>query len=103
MQHAREAAATQAAFRYVNERASRENLLLALEGTRFPFVCECADERCFELVTLSRREYEAVRSDATRFLVAVGHEWREFETVVEENDRFAVVEKHPGSAADVAT
>jgi hypothetical protein len=38
-------------------------------------------------------EYEAVRSSAKRFLVARGHELPEVERVVEDNERFCIVEK----------
>jgi len=38
-----------------------------------PFICECSEERCDELVRLSLVEYTRLRRDCD-FLVAPGHE-----------------------------
>jgi hypothetical protein len=57
------------------------------------FVCECGDTECSETIQVSIAEYEAARSQPTMFLIVPGHEINEFERVVEQNDRFAVVEK----------
>jgi hypothetical protein len=40
---------------------------------RVPFLCECADVRCTEIVRLSLADYDEVRADRTRFVVAPGH------------------------------
>src|SRR4051794_10119779 len=59
-----------------------------------PYMCECGVESCFERVTLTRVEYEAVRAHPARFLVAPGHEDQTAgEVVVEQSSRYAVVEK----------
>ena len=39
-----------------------------------PFVCECADPGCRELVRMSLDEYVAMRRDPKLFVNAVGHE-----------------------------
>ncbi len=52
------------------------------------------------MVTL--REYEAVRAHATRFIVAPNHENPESEGIVQENDRFAIVESVTGEGAKQA-
>ena len=57
------------------------------------FLCECADLECTETFTLSVGEYERIRSSSVRFPVALGHDLPEIENVVEENERFAVVQK----------
>ena len=78
---------------------------LGTESGRFPgrsnkctprptvFVCECGDRACSEAIEVTLTEYETARSRPTLFLVAPGHETTEFEHVVEQNERFAVVEK----------
>jgi hypothetical protein len=59
-----------------------------------PYLCECGDETCFERVTLTVAEYEAVRSDPARFFVVPGHEdLTAGEVVVESFPSYAVVEK----------
>jgi hypothetical protein len=41
---------------------------------------------------LTREEYEAVRTDGTRFAIALDHENPEIDRVVSEHRRYAVVE-----------
>ena len=53
-----------------------------------------------DTVELSLGEYEAIRTSPVHFLVKPGHDYPEFERVVDENDRYAVVEKF-GEAAEV--
>lgn len=57
------------------------------------FVCECADADCTERVEAPRGVYEHVRSDATQFLLAPGHEDERVERVVEERPRYSIVRK----------
>ena len=61
--------------------------------------CECRDPHCESVLMVTRQEYEAVRAFATRFVVAPNHENPETERIVEENDRFAVVESVTGEGA----
>jgi hypothetical protein len=52
------------------------------------------------MIELSIAEYESIRSSPVRFTVKLGHDYPEFERVVEENERYVVVEKF-GEAARV--
>ena len=93
-------ARNQGVFRDANERIEESVEALELTG-QTPYLCECGDERCSAAIMLTREEYEAVRADATRFLVTPGHEIPGVETVVEEKDRYRVIEKL-GVGRDVA-
>ena len=64
-------------------------------------VCECADEDCTRAITLTPRDYEAVRSDETQFMVVPGHDRSEVEDVVAVRDDWLVVRKR-GEAAEIA-
>jgi len=57
------------------------------------FVCGCGNAECSETVELTLTDYEAARSQADLFLLVPGHEIGEFERVVEQNERFTLVEK----------
>jgi len=94
-------AANQTVFRRANERLSRVSAGSPSADTRY--VCECGDALCTELVQLLRAEYEHVRSRATWFLIALGHELLGggAEQVVETHEHYQVVEKH-GAAGAVA-
>ena len=68
------------------------------------FRCECARLGCNELIELSIREYERVRSHPRRFIVAIGHELPEAETIIESRDGYVVVQKRDqaGAAAEAS-
>lgn len=93
-------ARNEAVFRDANERIAERVEALGLSGQTV-YLCECGDERCSHALTLTREEYESVRADPTRFVVVPGHAIPSAEHVVEETDRFAVVEKI-GVGRDVA-
>jgi hypothetical protein len=67
------------------------------------WVCECADMSCMKPVELSIAEYEMVRAEPTRFVVAPGdeHVTRDIERVVQREERYWIVEK-VGVAAEVS-
>ena len=93
---AAKAARNEALCREVNERI--EELL----GTgELQLLCECANLECTATIALTADEYERVRTSPVRFTVALGHATPEFEDVVEENSRFAVVQKR-GQAAEIS-
>ena len=83
------AAKNQSLFREVNERIDE----LAGSSSLARFICECANERCDEAVSLTIAEYEKIRSDSNRFFVVRGHDIREVEEIVDEADGYAVVAK----------
>ena len=92
-----------AIFREANERIESyvQSMDDQIDGP-LPFLCECADVTCTEIVRMTSAEYEALRQDPVRFTTVPGHEGAEsWARVVDRNDRFAVVEKL-GVAAEVA-
>ena len=69
-----------------------------------PFICECSDRRCTEIVSLTLEDYEHVRSNPRWFAHAPGHEESVDGAVatVECHPRFVLVEKldRAGEVAD---
>ena len=67
-----------------------------------PFICECADENCRELLILSIDEYEEIRQNSRHFLNAPGHvrAAQGAAQVVQDRGRYTIVEK-TGHAGDV--
>ena len=63
----------QVTFRNTNEtiQASADDSTL-VQG--IPFVCECPDPDCDEIVRLSFDQYEAIRQHPRRFFNVTGHE-----------------------------
>ena len=88
----RRLAANEALFREVNEAIERGHWP-GEEDAKSAFRCECARRDCAELISLTPREYEHVRSNARRFVVRPGHEQLELETIVERTADYVVVEK----------
>ena len=75
-------------------RAGNEAIVRNTPGSEplLPLICECGTSDCLETIEVAPSEYEAVRSHPARFLISVGHE-DESERVVDEFDRYSVVEK----------
>jgi len=94
-------AKNEAVFREVNERISEisQELAPGADG----LICECSDPECLERIgPLSIREYERVRQDPTRFIIAAGHQAADVERVVDRQTTYWTVEKHEGPPSDVA-
>ena len=71
---------------------------------QIPFICECADENCRELLVLSVVEYEEIRQNPRHFLNAAGHALAAeggAAEVVDDRGRYVIVAK-TGHAGDVA-
>lgn len=90
-----------AIFRQKNERINEVAEAAQIEPT--PFICECADTSCLEVIRMTLAEYSEIRDDARLFLNVPGHEasaqgWAQ---VVETHDSYVVVEKI-GPAGEVA-
>ena len=95
----------QVACRTENEAIQASADKLALLGP-IPFVCECPNRDCAEIVRLSFDEYEAIRQYPRRFFNISGHETASVEAGAERIIAVAgdltVVEKI-GIAGDVAS
>ena len=95
-------ALNQGTFRKANEDLDEgARKLLGREHSSFvPFLCECPDPACREVLLVTLREYEGVRARPERGVAAIGHEDLDIERVVARNDRFVVTEKF-GAAGEV--
>jgi hypothetical protein len=95
-------AENESSFRRANERLEKRFRELNAEGLT-PFLCECGDAACTQVIRLTLDEYEAVRAHGTHFAIVPGHQILEAERIVEENGRYDVVEKtDPGRRVAVA-
>lgn len=93
-----------AAFREANEDIDAVAAVYEFgDGAAIPFICECSDERCMQIIRLSVDEYRRARSNDRWFVHAPGHEEEVPGAVrlVEQTDRYALVEKI-GRAGEVA-
>jgi hypothetical protein len=94
-------AENEAVFRGANERLEQYAVANVNDdvGRVLPFLCECDRIDCTQVLLVTLPEYERVRADSRRSVLAKGHDNPEIERVVEETDRFAVTEKF-GAAAE---
>jgi hypothetical protein len=92
-------AANEATFRDANERIRAIELELGPPLERVPYLCECDDLECRELMPLTALEYERIREDGATFGVLRGHD--SDGVVIEEHERYLVVRK-PAGGGDVA-
>jgi hypothetical protein len=93
-------AENEALARKVNEAIER-GVWPGEEQEPVQFRCECARPDCSQPIALTLADYELVREDPRRFVVATGHQGPELETVVERRENYVVVEKR-GEAGRVA-
>ena len=95
-------ARNQGTFRAANERIGAAAGVYDV-ATRVPFICECADPTCTEVVLLELDQYEEIRSDSRRFLNVPGHQTaaQGVSVVVEERNGYVIVEKI-GRAGEIA-
>lgn len=93
-----------ARFREANESIEAMAEALDTDVSRIPFLCECADRSCTEIVRMSLEEYEEVRSDSRHFLNVPGHEVaaQGAAAVVSEHDSYVIVRKlaHAGDVVE---
>ncbi len=82
----------EAVFRAANENL-KANLVSLDELERVPFICECSDGDCLQVVEVPLATYEDVRARPNDFLLRAGHENPSDERVVARYDGYVVVEK----------
>lgn len=97
-------AINQSRFREANERIELAADRMGIMGP-IPFICECADPECVEIVRQSLEAYEEIRHDERLFFCAPGHERIAVEegagVVTGRGDGYVLVEKI-GIAGEIA-
>ena len=90
-------AKNQSLFRAANETIELAAESMGVGAVPVPFVCECADPSCTEIVELTLVDYEEIRTGPTRFFVRPGHQALAVRAnaavVVEERDDVCIAEK----------
>jgi hypothetical protein len=84
-------ARNQVIFREVNARL--RTIADAVPDGHADYLCECSSVHCTEKIELRLLEYESVRARENTFFIVPGHERLEVEDVIDQNERFAVVQK----------
>ena len=88
-------------------RQANEQIHEAADSLRFdapiPFLCECTNERCTEVVRLAAADYAEIRSHPRHFVIAPGHqtEGDGHERVIGRRDGYETTEK-VGEAGEIA-
>jgi hypothetical protein len=70
---AEQVARNDAIYREANERIESAAEEYEVAGP-IPFICECADPKCRDVVLLTMPEYEEIRANPTHFVNLPGHE-----------------------------
>lgn len=87
--------------RSFNEKLERDDSRRGSDGLA-EFVCECGNADCRKTIKMAIAEYEDVRRNPKRFVVAIGHKADAVEVVVEKKPSYTVVEKvgRPGETVE---
>jgi hypothetical protein len=86
------AAKNELTFRRANQEIDRRRAALPVRTARTPYICECEQPECTDILLLSAREYAAARSSPRRFVLSPGHETGE-DVVVVQGPGFITIEK----------
>ena len=92
-------------FRSANERIELAAESGGYRGEKVPFLCECPDMSCTDIIRLTLEDYEGIRTGPTRFFVVPGHQAVAVRAgvaiVTEERDDVCIAEKI-GIAGEIA-
>jgi hypothetical protein len=97
----RRMAQNEALFREVNERVNDLGAGYGV-GTRYEYLCECANIDCTFRLPIDPGDYEAVRRDPAQFIVLPVHFTPEVEELVATHEAYWVVRKTGEAAAYVS-
>lgn len=92
----------EAVFREVNERIEEVAETFDIRSQPLDLICECGDAKCVQPLSMTRAEYEHIRSDPQLFAVHPGHELPDVEEVVERHKAYYVVRKGKGIPEEIA-
>lgn len=93
-------AKNEAMFRAANRELTQASKEAGGDG-ELEVLCECGQEACNSLISMTVAEYDSVHSQDDRFVVLPGHENPEIESVVERREGYLVVDK-VGEAEEIA-
>ena len=95
-------ARNEALFREVNERVRAIASVHGDDDHVYEFYCECSNADCTFQLRATLAQYEGVRANPARFLIAPEHSLPEIEIVVERREHWWVVEKQgePGELVE---
>jgi hypothetical protein len=93
-------AKNEAVFRAANREIEEAEEKAGGDGV-LEVLCECGQDGCSGLISLTVADYDGVHSQEDRFVVVPGHENSEIETVVERRETYFVVDKF-GEAEEIA-
>jgi hypothetical protein len=92
----------EAVFREVNERIEDLAETFQLKDEPLDLVCECGDASCVRRISMTRAEYEELRSEAHQFAVHPGHEYPDVEELLEKRKGYDIVSKNRGIPEKIA-
>jgi hypothetical protein len=92
----------EAVFREVNERIQDLADRFELKDEPLDLICECGDADCVRRISMTRVEYEALRSDPRQFAVHHGHQYPDVEDLVERRKGYDIVAKNRGAPERIA-
>ena len=101
-EQARRVGLNESIFRQVNEQIESLNHGFGSDIASLTVICECADGDCTERIEIAISDYEQVRSNPRHYIVVPGHELPEFESVIQHEQGYEVVQKRLGEAAKLA-
>jgi hypothetical protein len=92
----------EAVFREVNERIEQVAEAFNLQDQQLDLLCECGRAECVDRISMTRAQYEELRSDSNSFAIRPGHDEPDVERVIANKKGYDVVEKFEGVPERIA-
>lgn len=92
----------EAVFREINERIGELSESFDLGSAPLDLVCECGDAGCAQPISMSRSEYEQLRSESHHFAVFPGHERPDVDQLIANRNGYDIVAKNEGVPKQIA-
>lgn len=80
-------------FAAANAQISQKAESLQMNDVLVPFLCECSDRGCTQIMRLSLVDYRAARAQTGAFILLADHDDASVERVVDQTDGYLLVEK----------
>jgi len=92
----------EAVFREVNERIQQVADTFNLQEDQLDLLCECGRAECVDRISMTRAEYEELRSESHQFAIRPGHDEPDVERVIANKNGYDIVQKFRGAPERIA-
>ena len=80
-------------FAAANAQINQKAESLQMNDELIPFLCECSELECTQIIRLSLADFQAARAQTGTFILLADHDDASVERIIEQTDGYLLVEK----------